>query len=347
MKPILLVAATGLLACVSTLPALTQDSTVYLDDRSSPEQLIRSLYNAINRHEFGRAYSYFETPPAPTFEDYERGFGETAEVELVTGLPQEDAGAGTVHYTLPVAIRSLSKSGEARVFAGCYTLTLSSPSAQTTPFSPLRIEAGRLGPAEGELEDALPARCDETEEPRSEEALLIRRASEVFNSVFSRSCNASLIGEEAPQHHKVTYRASWAAEGAPDEEAHLFRFLCERGAYNELHAYLMMDSSGVIMPVTFATPEVQIDYEDGDSDKAAMNIQVIGFQTEALLINSEFDPETFTITSHAKWRGVGDAFSAGQWLFRQGRFSLVKYDLDPSTDGKIEPATILDYQTAP
>lgn len=347
MKPIHLLAATSLLMPALHAPALAQNAPVYLDDRSSPGQLIRSLYNAINRHEYGRAYSYFSTPPAPSYEEYEKGFAETENVEVLTGLPAEDAGAGTVYYTLPVAIRSTSTNGDSRIFAGCYTLRLSSPSAQTTPYTPLVIEEGKLQPAEGDLKNVLPDRCNDDEEPRDEEAMLIEQAREVFNAVFSETCNISPGNEEEPQHHALKFRHSYASESDPEDVAHLFRFFCDRGAYNEMHAYLMTDVSGIIVPLDFATPELHIEYEDDDSNKAATDIRIIGFQTERVLINSDFDPQTLTITSYAKWRGVGDAFSAGSWLFRQGKFALVKYDIDPSYDGNIDPTTILDYEIAP
>jgi hypothetical protein len=44
--------------------------TAFIDDRSSPETVIRSLYNAIDRDEFARAYSYFANPPADSVEAY-------------------------------------------------------------------------------------------------------------------------------------------------------------------------------------------------------------------------------------------------------------------------------------
>ena len=37
----------------------------------------------------------------------------------------------------------------------------------------------------------------------------------------------------------------------------------------------------------------------------------------------------------------------GTWLFRDGAFSLVQYDVDASYDGEINPETVLDYNTAP
>ena len=42
-----------------------------------------------------------------------------------------------------------------------------------------------------------------------------------------------------------------------------------------------------------------------------------------------------------------DASSAGTYLFRNGNFSLVQYDVDASYDGEINPETVLDYNTPP
>ncbi|MGH6859926.1 MAG: hypothetical protein ACRECY_06700, partial [Phyllobacterium sp.] len=43
----------------------TQTPPEYLDDRSTPETVIKSYYNAINRQEYARAYSYYapDSPP--------------------------------------------------------------------------------------------------------------------------------------------------------------------------------------------------------------------------------------------------------------------------------------------
>jgi len=348
MKPIYLLAAAAMLAPMQLAPALAQEAPPYLDDRSNPRQLIRSLYNAINRHEYGRAFSYFSNPPSPSFEDYEKGFADTESVELVTGLPAEDAGAGTVHYTLPVAIRSTSTSGESRVFAGCYTLKLSSPTAQTTPYTPLTVEEGKLRPAEGELEDVLPTRCNNDEPEREADALLMQEAREAFVAIYGKECEVTEAEQEAPVHHQLTWRPSYASEDSPDEVAHLFRFFCYRGAYNEIHVYLMTnEATGTIRPLTFASPELDIQYEDDDSEKAATDIRIVGYQTENMLVNSDYDPQTMSIISHSKWRGLGDASSIGTWLFRQGQFSLVKYEVDPSYDGEVEPVTVLDYEQAP
>jgi len=330
-------------------PAMAQEAPpAYLDDRSNPQQLIRSLYNAINRHEYGRAFSYFSNPPSPSFEAYEKGFADTEAVELLTGLQAEDAGAGTVHFTLPVAIRSTSTSGDSKVFAGCYTLKLSSPSAQTTPYTPLTIEEGKLRPAEGELEDVLPTRCNSDEPERDSNALLMEEAREAFTVIYGRECEETENDQEGPEHYQLTWRPSYASADSPDEVAHLFRFFCYRGAYNEINVYLMTnEATGTIRPLAFSSPELDIEYEDDDSEKPAKDIRIVGYQTENMLVNSGYDPQTMSITSYSKWRGLGDASSSGTWLFRQGQFTLVKFEVDPSYDGEIEPVTVLDYEEAP
>ena len=44
---------------------------------------------------------------------------------------------------------------------------------------------------------------------------------------------------------------------------------------------------------------------------------------------------------------MDDASSTGTYLFRGGAFVLVQYDVDASYDGKANPETVLDYNTAP
>ena len=74
-------------------------------------------------------------------------------------IPAEGA-AGSVCSHAPVAIRARETGGATRVFAGCYTVRQVDPSIQKPPFQPLQIESGKLAPASGELEAAVPAGCD-------------------------------------------------------------------------------------------------------------------------------------------------------------------------------------------
>ena len=49
-------------------------SEEFIDDRSSPERVLLSLYNAISRQEYLRAWSYFGEGAAPSFEAFRDGY---------------------------------------------------------------------------------------------------------------------------------------------------------------------------------------------------------------------------------------------------------------------------------
>jgi hypothetical protein len=119
-------------------------SARYLDDRSDAVQVLRSFFNAINRHEYLRAYSYWEEAAAssslPSLEKFTEGYSDTQTVQLITGQVSEDAGAGQFHYKVPITIVVSTVSGQTQTFVGCYVLHLSNPGIQgTEPFQPIGI----------------------------------------------------------------------------------------------------------------------------------------------------------------------------------------------------------------
>lgn len=127
------------------MPTTTND---YLDDRSTPESVLRSLFNAINSRHYLRAYSYWE-PDAeglPTFEAFEQSFAETDYVDLFdVGEVTGDAGAGQRYYTVPYIISVTNTDGSVEAFAGCYLLHISDPAIQATPpFQPLAIQRAAI-----------------------------------------------------------------------------------------------------------------------------------------------------------------------------------------------------------
>ena len=69
-------------------------SSKYIDDRSTPTQVIVSLYNAINRQEYLRAYNYWTNPSGSlgSFTAYAAGYQGTAAVTVVFGQVFGDAG---------------------------------------------------------------------------------------------------------------------------------------------------------------------------------------------------------------------------------------------------------------
>ncbi len=123
----------------------------YLDERSDPSLVLRSFYNALNRHEYLRAYSYWKDASAAlgTFTNFEAQYQNLSSVEFVAGESVEDAGAGQRHYLVPVVARLTWKDSTVQTLQGCYTLHISLPGIQATPpFNPLGIRESNLTAAD-------------------------------------------------------------------------------------------------------------------------------------------------------------------------------------------------------
>ncbi|WP_245453366.1 DUF1176 domain-containing protein [Aquibium carbonis] len=177
---------------------------------------------------------------------------------------------------------------------------------------------------------------------------LLARARSLYEASRGEECNGLPFDEPpAPDVHTIEFRPGYAGEDDPLEQATLIRFFCRAGAYNEIHVYYLSTQLDGLRELSFAEPELDIRHEDDDSEKPVEEMRIIGFTTRALLVNSDYVAEDFTITSDAKWRGLGDASSTGLWLFRDGNFTLVRYEVDATYDGEINPQVVLDYFTAP
>jgi hypothetical protein len=116
----------------------------YLDDMSDPVEVLRSYFNAINRKEDVRAYTYWEpaaaTAQLPAYDQFAQGYQNTASVQLTTGQVTSDAGAGQIYYSVPVTLLSKTTSGSTQTFVGCYKLHLAQPlNYGAPPFQPLSI----------------------------------------------------------------------------------------------------------------------------------------------------------------------------------------------------------------
>lgn len=141
--------------------AATQTPPEYLDNRSTPETLINSYYNAINRQEYARAYSYYaaDTPPQP-FPQFQAGYENTASVSVLFGKAVGEGAAGSAYWSQPLAIKSEAKDGTATVFNGCYRLRLANPAIQGVPYVPLSILDGTLEKSEKPFEESVPEGCE-------------------------------------------------------------------------------------------------------------------------------------------------------------------------------------------
>ncbi len=119
----------------------------YIDNRTGPVEVLLSLFNAVNRQEYVRAYSYWQStaPNLPSLDQFTQGYSTTQVVTPTFGLVTPDAGAGQFHYMVPVTLKTALSDGSQQTFVGCYFLHLSSPDAQATlPFQPLAIESANV-----------------------------------------------------------------------------------------------------------------------------------------------------------------------------------------------------------
>lgn len=341
------VALLAVAAIAAALPAAAEEP--YRDDRSGPAALVESLYNAIDRKDYARAWSYFAEPPAATLDAYAKGYEGTERVRVRTGAASEEGAAGSVYYNLPVAIAARQSNGDVAVFSGCYELRIANPQIQGEDFRPLHIVKGKLAPSSEALEDAVPASCGDGPAPEPA-GLVLARAKEMYRAAYAGTCTAIEEMEPAelePRQNELSFNYSHDGENDPKRTGRLYGFPCNRGAYNESHVYFFADDRGELRAIGFATPELDIRYENNDDQANVEAVYVTGFQSAFELTNPEFDARTMTLTSFAKWRGVGDASAAGTWIFRNGDFALVKYDVDASYDGEVDPETVVDYQTGP
>ena len=128
-------------------PGTGIDAARYIDDRSNGEETIRSYYNAINRKEYSRAYSYWEPGASQlaAFDAFASGYANTKSVALATKPGTIGVGAGQTNYTVPAVVTATNTDNSTTVFAACYTLHVASPNAQATPpFKPLAIQTARV-----------------------------------------------------------------------------------------------------------------------------------------------------------------------------------------------------------
>lgn len=350
MKAALLAAPASFALMVMAGQRASAAETPYLDDRSDAPAVIRSLYNAITRHEYARAWDYFgDAKPAKDFDAFVKGYEGTERVDVETGGISEEGAAGSIFFNVPVAIRATAADGGEKIFAGCYTLRQINAQIQAPPFDPIHIEKGALKPAEGELSKALPESCGDGSPPPKKDAVL-EQAKRAFAAMYEGQCDADRPDSPdggGPDAYVIRYHDSHGGADQPDRESRLFRFFCSMAAYNGDAVYYIYDDINGVRQLQFASPTLDIRYENNDSEGKLEAINITGFQVDDRAVNSEYDETAHTITSWAKWRGVGDASSTGTYLFRDGTFSLVQYDVDPTYDGEINPQTVVDYNTAP
>lgn len=90
------------------------------DDSGSPVRMLTSYINAINRHEYERAYGHWHDP-SQTLADFEQGYTTTANVaatlEPASGI---DAATSQRRMLVAVVLDAMHTDGSTARFSGCY-----------------------------------------------------------------------------------------------------------------------------------------------------------------------------------------------------------------------------------
>ena len=144
------------------------ESKYYIDSRSNPLALISSFWNALNRQEYARAYSYFEAPaifPGP-YLTFKAGYLDTRNVSGLITPPEKLAATGNWYWRVPVVMKAETKNGVQQAFLGCYIIHQSDPALYVSPaFNPMGIQKAHFevinpdaDPAS--IQTALRAACD-------------------------------------------------------------------------------------------------------------------------------------------------------------------------------------------
>ena len=149
--------------------------------------------------------------------------------------------------------------------------------------------------------------------------------------------------DNAEMAKDAVYPLTWKERyGDPPAErkATLFEIYCMSGAYNTSNLYVLKDAENKLSLVSFASPTFDVAYVEGDETETKLKHDpvVTGYSTSFFLTNPSFDEKTLTLSEYAKWRGIGDAWSAGDWQFRDGQFVLTRYEIDPIYDGNLDNA---------
>lgn len=173
----------------------------------------------------------------------------------------------------------------------------------------------------------------------------------LFALAFTEECGAALdggYGGPEPEVFDLSYVDSYDPAGE-ERPFRLYQFNCFGGAYNLNSVFYGWDGVSGLRPISFAVPNVDVEYEsraggDGDEDDSKVAaITIAGVGARLLLSNAEVHAAEAVIESVGYWRGIGDASSRGEWVLRDGAFSLQRYEVDASYDGEVNPLAVVDY----
>lgn len=171
------------------------------------------------------------------------------------------------------------------------------------------------------------------------------QAIAAFKAGFAEACTAAFQEDgsliEPPQRHEAKAAASF---GAP-QPVTLWQFTCNMGAYNLQSVVLMRTEFYGITPLAFARPDLTLVYEvPDDPESRVTEVKIAGWSASPFLTNGGFDPATAEFAEDSKWRGLDDASSSARWKLVDEGARLLRYDVDASYDGEINPETLVSFE---
>ncbi|MGE5596332.1 MAG: hypothetical protein ACM3S1_09910 [Hyphomicrobiales bacterium] len=120
------------------------------DNRTGSINVVYSLYDAVNRKDFDRAYGYWEQPPASK-DDFIAGYADTASTAITVGAPADrGAAAGSVYDEVPIVLQATKTDGTVQRFSGCYVLrraNVPTPGHDDPTTNPWGIYSAQIAPA--------------------------------------------------------------------------------------------------------------------------------------------------------------------------------------------------------
>jgi hypothetical protein len=130
--------------------------------------------------------------------------------------------------------------------------------------------------------------------------------------------------------YDIRFRYRGQGQDEPDQVFTLIQLPCVSGAYNISSVFLTTGSQeGEYRLLSFAEPKLDYDYKDEAFTQLVAPPKAVGYIARSDLSNAQFDPVTGILSADAKWRGLGDAWSHGEWRFEEGDFVLARFAIDP------------------
>lgn len=136
---------------VAVVPATMSQDT---GSAEAAVAVVRDYYAAIEERDYARAYGHWADQgraSGQSFDEFRRGFSETASVEVRIGEPGRiEPAAGSRYIEIPVEVRARTTSGAAQCFCGSYVLVRSVVPGATTAQRSWHLYSADLRPcAEG------------------------------------------------------------------------------------------------------------------------------------------------------------------------------------------------------